>query len=416
MQKESRKLELILGAFVFLGIILTMVMIVFMTGGVSFLDKTYKIVVHIDNIGDLKTGAPVKLGGVNIGKVERIAIAEDSIEIVAGIFTKYSLRSDTEASIATAGLVGDSFLELTRGKSDKYLKKTETIADAPQVKGITNAGMAELLGQVQSIGTEVEGLVRNINKIIGTESFQTNIEETMGNVNKATGEASELLASLRGELKTVGEAVDNVVKITASAGDTMKTIDNFVNKTIGTPEKIEQINKTIDGISELTTSLAANRDKIDDTITNISTATGNLARITGSINPDTGILRILSDEQAGNELMDTIYQVQRAARSLATIGLTDLLADKLAADKIFAIWQKEHRFTNATEMATKWKEWMAYQKRVNNSIMNNSAGINASQSVPRVIKVRRGFPVKQSGSGSTSSSASSTMLPAYGGN
>lgn len=405
MEKESKKLELILGTFVFLGIVTTMVMIVFMTGGVSFLEDTYKVVVHIDNIGDLKKGAPVKLGGVNIGKVESIAIADDNIEIVAGIFTKYQLRSDTEASIATAGLVGDSFLELTRGKSKEYIKKSKTLANAQEIKGITQAGMSELLGQVQSIGTEVESLVRNINKIIGTESFQVNIEETMGNVNKATHQADKLLESLRGELKTVGVAVENIVEITSSTGKTMKTIDNFIDKTIGDPNKIEQINSTINSISELTESLAKNRDKIGETITNISTTTNNLAEITSTIDPHNGILRILSDEQAGNELMDTIAQIQRAARSLATIGLTDLLADKLASDKIFEIWQKEHKFTNATEMAARWKEWMAYQKRVNNSIMGNKLGTN------KTIVRTRGFPVKRTGT----TSATNTMLPAYGG-
>ncbi len=405
MEKESKKLELILGTFVFLGIITTMVMIVFMTGGVSFLEDTYKVVVHIDNIGDLKKGAPVKLGGVNIGKVESIAIAEDNIEIIAGIFTKYQLRSDTEASIATAGLVGDSFLELTRGKSKEYIKKSKTIANAQEIKGITQAGMSELLGQVQNIGTEVESLVRNINKIIGTDSFQSNIEETMGNVNKATHQADKLLESLRGELKTVGVAVENIVEITSSTKKTMKTIDNFIDKTIGDPKKIEQVNSTINSISELTESLAKNRDKISDTITNISTTTDNLAEITSTIDPHNGILRILSDEQAGNELMDTIYQVQRAARSLATIGLTDLLADKLASDKIFEIWQKEHKFANASEMAARWKEWMAYQKRVNNSIMGNKIGSN------KTIVRTRGFPVKRTGT----TSATNTMLPAYGG-
>ena len=405
MEKDSKKLALILGTFIFLGIIITMVMIVFMTGGASFLDNTYKIIVHIDNIGDLKKGAPVKLGGVNIGKVERISIAENSIEIVAGIFTKYDLRTDTEASISTAGLVGDSFLELTRGKAKDYIKKATTIAEAQEIKGITQAGMAELLGQVQSIGTEVESLVCNINKIIGTEKFQSDIEETMSNINKGTQQAEVLLNSLKDELKNIGIAVDNVVQITSSADETVKKITHFVDQTIGTPEKIEQINSTISSISELTGSLAANRQKISDTLNNINNTTGNLARITGSIDPNSGILRILSDEQAGNELMKTVAQVQRAARSLATIGLTDLLADKLAADKIFEIWQKEHRFNNAGEMAARWKEWMAYQKRVNNSIISSTPPVTINQR-----NSRSSFRLKNSGT-----SATSTMLPAYGG-
>ena len=408
MEKDSKKLEFILGTFVFFGIITIMVMIVFMTGGVSFIQNTYKVVVNIENIGDLKSGASVKLGGVKIGTVEKISIAENDIEVVAGIFTKYNLRTDTTASIATSGLVGDSFLEMTRGKSKQYLKKVDNKANAPRIKGMSQTGMAEMLGQVQEIGGQVELMIDNINKLIGKESFRENIEATLKNVNKATSQAEMLLQSLRKELGTVGIAVDNIIKITDSAGNTMSTIDNFVKKTIGQPDKITNINNTIKNICEITTTLTESKNSIKNTLKNISTTTANIAGITENIDPNSGILRLLSDKTAGNDLMNTLKQVQRAATSLATIGLTDLLADKLAADQIFAIWQKENKFNNAKDMAIKWKEWMSYQKKVNNSIINNTTVNNISsyvQKQPQIIYIPQSERIK-----------GEVILPTYGSN
>lgn len=369
MDKETGKLELAVGAFVLTGIAIIMFMILYMSGSVAFTGNTYPVVVDIQNIGDLKAGAPVKQGGYEIGRVRTISIADDNIQIVALIDKKYRLRSDTQGSIATSGLVGDSFLELTRGQSTKFLAQEEEQDKAPHVQGVSQASMGELLGQVQKIGAQVQDLVTNINKMVGNEGFRHNIEQSVENVNGATHEARELLASLRKDLVKVDDAVANVVKISANAESTMEKVNFFVEKTIGDPRKVEEISKTITSVQEITAALSAQRDYLASTIKSVSETTANLSRITSGIEPNRGVLRLLTDEQAGEELLSTIQNLQRAANSLATVGLTDLIADKLAADRIFELWKNENKSLDATQFSAQWKEWMANQKRLNNTIL-----------------------------------------------
>lgn len=382
MEKDSRKLELAVGAFLITGIAVVMIMVVYMTGGVSLSHNAFHVIVDIQNIGDLKAGAPVKLGGVQIGSVRKISIADENIQIVAGIDRRYRLRADTQAAIATSGLVGDSFLELSRGKSAQFLPNDTTEENATHIPGVTQAAMGELLSQVQMIGTQVQELVRNINKVVGKEDFRKNIEESVSNLNGATHEAKDLLAGLRKDLVKVDEAVANVVKITAAAEGTMGKINYFVEKTIGDPAKVESINQTIANISEVTGVLSQNRDYISTTIKNVSDATSGLARVTAGLDPSRGLFRLLTDEQAGQELLSTIQNLQRAANALATIGLTDLIADKLAADKMFELWQKENKFTDAAQMSAAWKEWMARQKRLNQLLINQTGGLPAPICAP----------------------------------
>jgi len=383
VNKDTVRLELAIGFFIVAGIITIMGMVVYMTGGVSLVDDTYLVVVDIDNIGDLKTGAPVKLGGVQIGNVKNISIADDDIQLVAGIDRKYKLRADCRASIATSGLVGDSFLDISRGKDRKYLYADATdIKDAPHISGISQAGMGELLSQVQKIGAQVEELVININKVVGKEEFRKNIEESVANVNSTTAEARDLLAGLRKDLVEVDRAVASVANVAQAAEKTMDKVNFFVDKTIGNPEKVEEINTTIENIKTITTSLSENRNYIINTIKQVDKTTSNLARITDGIDPNQGLLRLLTDQQAGNDILLTLKNLQKTANSLATVGLTDLIADKLAADKIFEVWQKEHNFKNSAEMMAKWKEWMAMQKRVNDMIMNSPYGASSGSVCP----------------------------------
>ncbi len=382
MDKETGKLELAVGAFVLTGIAIIMFMILYMSGSVALTGNTYPVVVDIQNIGDLKAGAPVKQGGFEIGRVRAINIAEDNIQIVAAIDKKHRLRTDTQGSIATSGLVGDSFLEVTRGQAANYLPQEEEEEKAPHVAGVSQANMGELLGQVQKIGGQVQDLVANINKMVGNEEFRRNIEQSVANVNGATREAQELLAGLRKDLTKVDDAVANVVKISASAEGTMEKVNFFVEKTIGDPRKVEDISKTITSVQEITTALSAQRDYIGATIKSVSETTANLSRITTGIEPNRGMLRLLTDEQAGEELLSTIQNLQRAANSLATVGLTDLIADKLAADRIFELWKNENKSLDATQFSAQWKEWMSNQKRMNNTLMYGRTGASSSQYCP----------------------------------
>lgn len=382
MSQETGKLELAVGAFVLMGIGIIMFMILYMSGGMSFTGNTYPVVVKIQNIGDLKAGAPVKQGGFEIGRVRAIKIAEENIHIIAAIDKKYRLRSDTTGSIATSGLVGDSFLELTRGKSTKYLAQAEDEAQAPSVEGISQAGMGELLSQVQKIGSQVQELVGHLNTVLGNDEFRHNIEQSVANVNGATHEAKELLASLRKDLVKVDEAVANVVKITDSAEGTMQKVNFFVEKTIGDPKKVEDISNTITSVQQITGTLSQQREYIASTIKNVSDTTEQLSRITAGIDPNRGLMRLLTDEQAGQELLATIQNLQRAANSLATVGLTDLIADKLAADRIFELWKNENKNLDAAQMAQQWKEWMAQQKRINNMIQYGRTGALLNQQQP----------------------------------
>lgn len=383
MKNDTGKLELALGAFIACGIGAIMVMVVYMTGGVSFSDDTYKVVVAIENIGDLKRGAPVKLGGVEIGTVDNIFIADEDIHIIAGIQNQRSLRVDCTASVATSGLVGDSFLEISKGKSDHYLRKAKDVAEAAQIKGISQAGMGEIMDQVQKIGADVQVLVGNINKLIGNEKFRSDIESTVSNVNDASKSAKELIAGLKDELAKVDKAIASIVKVAGSAEKTMGTVDSFVTKTIGDPKQVNEINQTITNISEIAAALSKNREFLISTLKNVSSATGNIARVTSGIDPHKGILRLLTDEQAGQELLTTIKNLQTAANSVATIGLADLLADQLAAKEIFQMWQKEHKFNSADAAATAWKKWMANQKRVDSMIIRGYSSTPTSS--PMII-------------------------------
>lgn len=82
-----------------------------------------------DQIGGLAERAPVVISGVKVGKVTRIELAEDlRARVTLDVDAALELPSDTSASIRTAGLLGDQFIELQPGAEDALLEPGGEIA------------------------------------------------------------------------------------------------------------------------------------------------------------------------------------------------------------------------------------------------------------------------------------------------
>lgn len=87
--------------------------------------ESYTITARFENSGGLKVKSPVSAAGVKIGKVSAISFDPKTYESVVklSIDKQYNtLPDDTTASVFTAGLLGEQYVNLEAGGSDDYLK------------------------------------------------------------------------------------------------------------------------------------------------------------------------------------------------------------------------------------------------------------------------------------------------------
>jgi len=224
---ETGKLELLIGSFILGGLILIMGMILLTSEGLALFGNSYKVVVELTHIGDLKKGAPIKQGGVKIGKVESITLIKKMIEIECNIDRDYQLTADCNAHIANAGLVGDTFLEIAQGVSDEVLPMDGQGANIPRIHGESQVGMSEIMGKVQDIANDIQELVKNLNVIVGDENVQSDIKQTVENVNKTTKEAEALVIRLRSSATMIEEASKDVSKTTDAARKMIETVSQL---------------------------------------------------------------------------------------------------------------------------------------------------------------------------------------------
>jgi len=145
MSARGPRLEFAVGAFLLLALASLLVLAIASTsGGFGFGESRYELKARFTNLGQLRPMAPVKIGGVPIGKVATIELDPKKLDAVVtlSIDSRYQdLPIDTSASILTGGLLGESYVGLQPGGDMQTLKPGEEIAfTTPAVDLIQMAG------------------------------------------------------------------------------------------------------------------------------------------------------------------------------------------------------------------------------------------------------------------------------------
>lgn len=277
MQRMStRHTELLVGTFIVAGLVLAAGMILFVTD-FSLFSSHYLVVVEMEHIGDLAVGAPVKRGGLKIGRVSEISLQKNGIRVVTLIDERVQLTRDVEARTQTQGVVGDTFMEFSQGQSSDPLPQAHTLdqALANPVPGIGSVGMNEILHQVQDIGQEIISITKNVNEIIGDDKVKSDIRETIGNVNATSLEAKRFLKSLNRMSANVELASKDIVATTARIRKISATFEVAINDTIGDKRNREALNEFLGNLRLLSRTLSSRSEQIGTIIETVKELTEN---------------------------------------------------------------------------------------------------------------------------------------------
>ncbi|OOF70545.1 outer membrane lipid asymmetry maintenance protein MlaD [Rodentibacter caecimuris] len=110
--------------------------------------KSYTVSATFDNIGGLKVRAPLKIGGVVIGRVTDISLDEKSYlpKVSIAINEAYNeIPENSSLSIKTSGLLGEQYIALTMGFDDG---ETAMLKNGSQILDTKSAMVLEdLIGQ-----------------------------------------------------------------------------------------------------------------------------------------------------------------------------------------------------------------------------------------------------------------------------
>lgn len=217
-RKQLTWTELRVGLFVLVGLCVLAAGIFYVTGS-GLIGPKYRLKTYLPEVKGLANGAPVRLDGVEIGNVESIKIATGpevradknrNIVIVMRVGTGYQkyILTDSTASLVTEGLLGNRYVELTRGITGTELK------DEQEIPGVEEKAMtevversADVLGNLQALSDSINDLVSGVKRGKGTLGKLLTDEEAYNHLNSILQHGDAVIADVRGGKGTLGKLV-----------------------------------------------------------------------------------------------------------------------------------------------------------------------------------------------------------------
>ena len=212
--------------------------------GISFQQSRYKYSVVFPNIGSLEVGDPVAVSGVSRGKVEKIKLHQGDVLVTFNLTQDVVLKKDAKFTVMNIGLMGERFVAVETGHSDSLLDLSTPI------RGYYDIGIPEVMGRMGEMIDEIRRLTGHLETVIGTESSQAALIQTIENLKSISQKIDTLLEQNQDKInQTMGELSQTSIElrkmVLTNKEKLQQTVDNFSSAS----GKLDNITTTLDTLS-----------------------------------------------------------------------------------------------------------------------------------------------------------------------
>jgi len=212
-RKQLTWAELRVGLFVLAGLFIMAVAIFYVTGA-GILGPKYRIITYLPEVESLTTGAPVRLDGLEVGNVQTMRLTPHpqdkmhNIELVLRIDKKFqdSIRTDSDASLATEGLLGNRYVTISRGLTGSVIPNNGTIPGKEEaaMKALVQRG-SELMENLGVLSEDLRGIVDKVQNGQGSIGLFMNDPAFYNHLNSTAARLDAMAGSIQKGEGTIGK-------------------------------------------------------------------------------------------------------------------------------------------------------------------------------------------------------------------
>lgn len=284
---------------------------VFLAGGIEgLLSSKVAIKAQMRDVKGLRRDAPVWVSGIEIGYVKKISLSPEYGTVVTMEVDKSALpyiRSDSNATVLTQGLLGDKYVELSGGSLG-----AGQIKPGSMIKGVAQMEMKDLveasavsMSKVSDFVNRIDTMLERFEKSEGTVSKMLKDPALYNNLKQSS-------ATLLAILKDVNESNGSVKMLITdpsiynnmlAASSSLEKFSRDINEKNGTLKRLVEN-------PELYDKLASASQKLDDVLSGLDSGKG----AAGLLLRDKGTEADLKEAVAG--LKDTVEELKELTRDV----------------------------------------------------------------------------------------------------
>ena len=165
---RDRRTSLWVGLFAFAALAAFAGAVLSLTAERGFWKPRYRLVAYFESVQGLVQGAPVRLAGKDVGNVESVGFSpigssrppiRVDLSVDAGVQDR--IRSDSQATIGTIGLLGDRYVELSLGS-----EAGDVLADGAELRTATPLDISDVMAKGTQALDDVAELAHNMNQVV----------------------------------------------------------------------------------------------------------------------------------------------------------------------------------------------------------------------------------------------------------
>lgn len=263
--KKKRSHQILLGIFVFVGLIIFTLGVYFIGSKQNLFGNTTTIVSVFKNVNGLQPGNNVRFAGVDVGTVRNISILNDTsiyVDLLIQNRVMDFIKQNSLATISSDGLVGSMVVNIVPGSENSTapsipIKAGDTISSISQIATIdmlttlntTNENAALLTADLLQITNSLNRGEGILGKLIYDDQIATDLKESMANIKATTNSANTSIHRLNSILSEINleEGVAGILlKDTATARQISQTISNLENSS----QKVTDITSNLNRFTE----------------------------------------------------------------------------------------------------------------------------------------------------------------------
>ncbi len=319
-------LETRLGIFFALALIAAF-LIMEMIGTFDFFKRGIRVHARFSTVQELKEGDPVKMAGVQIGRVEKIDLLKDKVDVTMKLNMPDNVRTDSKATVKFAGLMGQSFLEISFGSATAFAVDNDTL-----IKSEEQPDLSMLMARLDKVASGIERATESISG----ESF----ERLLAPLTDFVKENSPRLTAILSNIKTISSQV----------AEGKGTVGRLINEDTFYQTALAAVTNLNDTASEIKATVSQARNVVaeinagkgtlgklakDDALyKETATALTNLREILQKINQGQGSVgKLVNDESLYKNAKLSLQKLDKATEGLEDQGPLSVLG--IAINSLF---------------------------------------------------------------------------------
>ena len=314
-----------LGIF-FLAAIAAALFILESLGSFAFFQRGYHLHALFKNVQELKVGDSVKMGGVPVGRVERITLADAVAQVTMNLDRKAVVKLDSKATIKFAGLMGQNYVSIDFGTPTGVRAE-----EGATLQSVEQPDLSALMGKIDSVATGVENLTKTfsgeqLDKLLGPltdfiKNNQTNLSATIGNIKTVSDDIAQGKGTM-GRLIVQDDLYDTA----------LTTVSNFQSTSVEIKQAADDARALLAGAKDVVNQVNAGQGTIgklvkDEALYRQTTESmTNLNQILQKINRGDGTVgKLINDDSTLKNVKLSLQKLDKATESLEDTGPLSIL-------------------------------------------------------------------------------------------